>query len=234
MTGLVEAMERRGRVGAWPRWIWLVAAAAPAILAAVWVPVAEQFWPGRMLATVAGGLLVALSLTCAYTDLTWRKIPNWATYSAAAWGLAINAVGAFGATESASRPWLGAIGLGESLLGFAACFLIMLMVYRAAGGGAGDVKLAAAIGALLGPERGLNALVLSYIVAGVAIIAWAVWTVGPIRLFGGLARRVGAWLMPGWIAKPSSSQEELLRRPVALGIFFGIGTLTVLAGVDLR
>lgn len=208
----------------------LRAALVPAVLGPAWVVLAGRLLPGQPLATLAGLVLLLTLTACAYTDLTRRRIPNWATYTAVLWALVLNAAAAW----IGPRPWLGAVGIVESLLGLGACFLVLLMIYRASGSGAGDVKLAGAIGALLGPERGLNALVLTYLAAGVAIGAWAVWTVGPIRLFGGLARRVGSWAFPGRVARPSADQEQLLRRSVPLAPFFGIGTFFALQGLDLR
>ena len=61
------------------------------------------------------------------------------------------------------------------------CFLITLFGYDLSGGGAGDVKLAAVIGALLGVHDGVFAVAYSYVVAAIAIIAWSTYNNGPLR-----------------------------------------------------
>ena len=60
--------------------------------------------------------------------------------------------------------------------------VITLAGYHMSGRGAGDVKLAAAIGALLGVQHGVFAVAYSYIVAAVAIIIWSTWVNGPLAI----------------------------------------------------
>ena len=81
--------------------------------------------------------LVAVTVAVV-TDLRSRRIPNWLTGGALALGL----LGGF---------WLGGPSGGLSALGGAALgLLILLPFYAVRGMGAGDVKLLAAVGALLG------------------------------------------------------------------------------------
>jgi prepilin peptidase CpaA len=83
-------------------------------------------------AAVAGGAACA--------DLRWRRIPNWLTLGSALVGLALN-VWLYGAAGGLTT--LGGLALGLALL-------LPFYVLRAVG--AGDVKLLAALGALLGPQ----------------------------------------------------------------------------------
>jgi Flp pilus assembly protein protease CpaA len=220
------------------RCAWLAGLALPALVGPVWV-LALDHSPRSLPATWTGMVVVALVVTCACTDLIWRKIPNWATYPAVLWALGINAVGTLrgeppveGMGETVAVGPLGYVGFGRCLLGLAACFGVMFLVYRLSRGGAGDVKLAAALGALLGPERGFFALLCTFIVAGVVVAAWVVWTVGPLVLVKALGRLVGSFLLPWHVAPPSVEQRGLLRSPVPLGLFFAIGALTILSGVE--
>ena len=95
------------------------------------------------------------------------------------------------------------------------------------GRGAGDVKLAAVIGALLGVQHGVFAVAYSYIVAAVAIIVWSTWVNGPLAIVKAAVRTIGKVLGPLWPFPPSSTDTELLLRPIPLGPYFAIGTLLV-------
>src|SRR5262249_45056480 len=158
-----------------------------AALAPLWVRAVGRPEAAPFLGTWAGLVLALLVAACACTDLAWRKIPNWATYPALLWAVLLNAFAALAPGVAGAPAWpgvdptlhgagapglLGHVGLGWCLLGAVACFVVMFFIYRLAGGGAGDVKLAAALGALLGLEGGLTALVFTYIAAGVAALAW--------------------------------------------------------------
>jgi prepilin peptidase CpaA len=88
------------------------------------------------------------------TDLRRRRIPNWLTGGALAVGLAGGFV-------------LGGPSGGLSALAGATLGLVMLLPFYAAGGmGAGDVKLLAAVGALLGPEPLLSVAFYGALVGG--------------------------------------------------------------------
>ena len=121
----------------------------------------------------------------------------------------------------------GTIGFSASVIGAVVCFGIMLVPYALARGGAGDVKLAVAIGALLGVDAAILIIAFTYIIAGVAIAGWTVWNHGPLVLLSALLKRVGATLFPSWIAQPSQQQSLLLNKPIPLAGFFAIATAFV-------
>jgi len=112
-------------------------------------------------------LLTASLVICSVTDIRDRRIPNLVTFPLAAAALAANAAGSF---DTAIAAPLGAIGLTASLAGLAACFTLMLANHLFAGHGAGDVKLAAAIGGCIGFEAGLIALAYTYMIAGLVAV----------------------------------------------------------------
>lgn len=230
-----DAAEAAPPVDPRRRLAWLAALLAPAVLGPVWVLTVGRLLPGRVPGTLAGFVAVALLLTCSATDLRWHKIPNWATYPAFLWALLLNGLALLTAgppaeNGEASAGWLGAVGLGRSLAGAAVCFTIMFFIYRLAGGGAGDVKLATALGALMGVEDGVSILICTYLLAAVAMLSWAIWTVGPLHLAASLGRRIGAFLLPLWVAPPSAEQEKLLHRKVPLALFFTLGAALVWTG----
>lgn len=202
---------------------WLAALGFPAVIGPIWVALLARF--GAPLATGSGLILVFLLSVASYTDLRWRRIPNWATYPAALWGVALSAA------PAALRPLLGGIGLAESLVGLCAGFAAMFVIYHLAGAGAGDVKLAAALGTLLGPQQVLVILFWCYLLAGASALVVAAWTCGPLRLIGLLLRRIVAVLLPGRVAAPSQEDQQLLHAPMPLAAFFALGTALALSGI---
>lgn len=206
----------------------------------LWASVFSDDFPRAQWASWAGGLLLVVIGVCAYTDLRWHRIFNWATYSAFLWGLLINLaldvshwigqpIQPLG--HPGNPPWLnlGAIGLGRSLIAGLITFLLMFILYRISGGGAGDVKIATAIAVYLGLERSFSMLVYSYLAAGLYGLSLILWKLGPVASIGYVIRKFGSNLLPGRIAPPSEFDKTLLMSRIPLGGFFAIGTLAVLA-----
>lgn len=98
----------------------------------------------------------AVASVAAVLDLRWRRIPNWLTLSA------------FGAGVAVSVWRYGAPGVILALAGAALGLLMLLPFYAVRAIGAGDVKLLAALGALVGPQA-LVSVALYAAVAGGAI-----------------------------------------------------------------
>jgi len=219
-------------VGSPGRWVfWAMALIVPPCVWPLWV---RFVGAGPPAGTFASLILTLLLVTCSVTDLSHHRIPNWATYSGLAWALAINLAVWARVGNSRTPELLGAVGLQDSLEGAAACFGLMYAVYHVAGGGAGDVKLATVIGALLGARLGLFALALTYVVAGVTAFLVAVWVVGPFRLVAGLLRKLGSGLAPGRIVPPDPVQVRILSYPVPLAAFFSAGTVLAIASRETQ
>jgi Flp pilus assembly protein protease CpaA len=216
---------------------WAVALALPLIAGPVWC--LAWYSLGHWLSTVAGFVLLAVLGTSAVTDVREHRIYNWATYSAFLWALAINLASsllsssegalnqAYNRATMVSPELLGGVGIGQCLAGASLCFLITMFGYHLSGRGAGDVKLATAIGALMGVHHGVFAVAYSYIVAAVAILAWSAWVNGPLAIAKAAVRTIGGWLGPLWPFPPTGSDTALLVRPIPLGPYFAIGTLLV-------
>lgn len=207
---------------------WLAAFATPACIA-LWFLLSPSRLILADLRIAVTGLFV---LTCAYTDLRFRKIPNWATYPAALWALAINGLAALSQEVSGGASPEG-VGLSDSLLGGFVCFFVMTIVYNLAQGGAGDVKLAAALGLLLGLRDGLLVISITFVLAGVALTGWSIWKHGPFFFVRALLKQVGSLLLPLWIDGPSGNEQRLLAKPVPLGAFFALATMFVWSGIRL-
>ena len=97
-------------------------------------------------------LIALLAVVAGIYDIRYRRIPNWLVLPAIPLGFAL---GAF------LDPWQG---LWNSLLGYGLAVLIYLPMYALRGMGAGDVKLAAALGALAGWQGWLWILLFSAVV----------------------------------------------------------------------
>jgi prepilin signal peptidase PulO-like enzyme (type II secretory pathway) len=97
-------------------------------------------------------LAAAICLLAALFDACTTRIPNALTYTAILLGIAVNAAGSLlllNHADTATR-WLAAPTLSQSLLGFGACALVGIAGMVIARVGGGDIKLLAALGALLG------------------------------------------------------------------------------------
>src|SRR4029079_6283305 len=103
-------------------------------------------------------LLLALATIVAATDLFTHKIYNWTTYTGIVLALTVNWL---------ERGWEGPGGLEDSLKGFALCGGLMLAAYVLFNLGGGDVKLLAMVGAFLGVEQGLEALLWTFVLGGI-------------------------------------------------------------------
>jgi prepilin peptidase CpaA len=162
------------------------------------------------------GLAVALALIAGYTDWRWRRIPNWLTVPAFAAGLAANA---------AIGRWPG---LKASLLGAGLGLLLLLPFVLLRALGAGDWKLAGALGALVGPAILTDVLMASVFVAGLMAFALVIYKGRVRQTLRNIAALLGSLLrlhMPG--------AEVSLDNPQSLKVPYGVALAlsTVLYGL---
>jgi prepilin peptidase CpaA len=105
--------------------------------------------------------LTLVAATCAagtVIDLYTRRIPNALTFGVAAFGVL------------AAALHLGALTAGQALLGLAVGLALMLPGHVIGATGAGDVKLFAAIGTLIGPRTIVTAFVYTALAGGALAI----------------------------------------------------------------
>lgn len=102
-------------------------------------------------------LLLVLVGVAAIYDVRYRRIPNWLTLSGVVSGLALNTF--------IYRGWPG---LRLSLAGLATGLGIYLALYLLRAMGAGDVKLMAAVGALVGAQDWFGIFVITAIAGAFA------------------------------------------------------------------
>ena len=115
---------------------------------------------------LAGSLAISL-----VSDLRSRRIPNLVTLPAFALALLLR--GLLGG-------WDGPDGLASGLVGFAIAFVPFVLLAWAGGMGMGDVKLVAVVGACVGSERILFALLCIALVGGLQGLLALLWT-GTLR-----------------------------------------------------
>ena len=208
------------------RWYWRAAVLVPATVAVPWAVVGRELSLPSPLPTAAGAVLVLLLAAVLVTDLRARRIPNWATYTAAAWVAVLVALAAiFGEPDP---PAFGTPPPGEAVGGFVLGFVAMLVLFSVFGGGAGDVKLAAALGGLLGTQMIVSVLVYGYIVAGAFAVAFVVWRVGPLSILAS----IGSRLFPGRVRPPTSGVGDALRVHVPMAPFLAAGVVLALVFRD--
>jgi prepilin peptidase CpaA len=107
--------------------------------------------------------VVAIGMgAAAVIDLRTRRIPNILTATLAAIGIGLAAAG------------FGRVGLGAALLGCLLGLAFMMPGHIFGATGAGDVKLLAAAGALLGPKDTIYAFLYTAIAGGVLALVVAV------------------------------------------------------------
>ena len=129
--------------------------------------------------------MVVLTALCAglgsaaLVDTARRRIPNAISLGTAAGGVVLAASGASG------------ISLTSSLLGFFLGFLLMLPGHVLGATGAGDVKLFAAAGAVVGAGQIIPAFLLTAIAGGLLAFGIAWWRGRLLRTFRLTARLFG-------------------------------------------
>ncbi len=161
-----------------------------------------------MLATIF--LLVLMSVVV-WTDVARHKIYNWTTYPGILAALAMNGLGDMlawrgFASEERLQPW-GWIGLGPSLFGFLLCGGLMLACFVLFHIGGGDVKLMAMMGAFLGPQEGLEALLWTFVLGGCLGVILLIWRVGAWRLLVRVFRQF-VWSLRIFHWSPLTEEEH--------------------------
>jgi prepilin peptidase CpaA len=108
-------------------------------------------------------IFIPLVLSITYMDVRYRRIPNKQVLTILLCGIAINAF--FGAWH----------GLLASLLGMAMAFGLMFVLHVLGTMGAGDVKLFAAIGAVLGSSLVFQTFLIVAVTGGILAICKMVY-----------------------------------------------------------
>jgi prepilin peptidase CpaA len=160
------------------------------------------------------GFSVILVGIASYTDLRWRRIPNVLTFPAIGCGLVLYVV---------TGGWEGLL---LSLSGALLAPSMLSLVHGGKGPGMGDIKMAAALGAILGPTLGVMAMLLGVIVGGVGVVLWvsAEWGMfGDLWLINWMGRLFGRSR-----SEPAPERKEVSGVAIPYGVALAIGTLLTL------
>lgn len=165
--------------------------------------------PGQIEAGLKAGVLglaVALALIAGWTDWRSRRIPNWLTVSGFLVGVAANVL---------ASGWR--LGLETSLLGAGLGLLLLLPFVFLRSLGAGDWKLAGALGAFVGWEVLVNLLMGSVLVAGVMALGLVIYK----RRFKETLRNIGR-LLASMLTFHMPGAEVSLDNPQSLKVPYGV------------
>lgn len=171
-------------------------------------------------------VLVLAVLVATFTDLRTRRIPNWLTVSTLVMGFVLNALISY--PSPLDGVWLAAKG-------FALAFGLNLVMYMLHMTGAGDVKLLAAIGAMVGFSDFLGIFLLTALLGGVVAILMMLLK-GRVRQtlwnVGFMVGELMSWRAPHLRREQLDvGSEKALRLPGALRICMGVVTFLVMARV---
>jgi prepilin peptidase CpaA len=202
---------------------WISAFGLPIAAGPIWASFCGDGW--GFAGSVMGSQLLLLLAVTTITDIRSRKIYNYSTYPAILIAFAANCW----ASVTHSVPiFLGTVGAGSSLTGAAACFFVVFLAYQMTGCGAGDVKMATAIGAILGLHVGLTAVGYSYIVAAFAAVGSTLWAIGPLRFLRACGLAILDAVSPGKHQNSHPEDRQRFKSTIPMAPFFAIGTLLAL------
>jgi len=212
---------------------WRIAVLLPLVLAVPWIMICRGVGAPAEVGTLRGLLLALLLLSATVTDLLRRRIYNWTTYTALGWIVLLELVGSVlaGVSENemgsvaAVVAALGMLPWRDSVAGFVAGFAILFVLYNIFRGGAGDLKLVAVLGALVGVNSIIEILIYSYILAGVFAACLVVGIAGPESVLAFAARTLG---LGGHRAGQAANVRGCLKRQVPMAPFIAGGTLLAL------
>src|SRR5580698_5729122 len=168
----------------------------------------------------AEALLLLVVLCAAVYDVRYRRIPNWLSMSGVLAGLALN-----------TFLYQGWPGMLLSLQGLGVGFGVYFLLYLVRAMGAGDVKLMAAVGAIVGWRDWFGTFLITAIIGGAMALILAA-TKGRVRKTLWNVSFIISELKSG---RPAYMKREELdvRNPKALGLPHGaviaVGTIFFLA-----
>jgi len=164
-------------------------------------------------------LTVLLVGVAVFTDLRWRRIPNILTFTAFFAALVIRVA------------FQGISGLGLALAGALVAPIVILLLHGGRGLGMGDVKLAAAIGAIVGPFLAVVTMLVTAVAGGILAIAMMVQPGGQlngiISIFSiGIPFKRGSRAKGSNNSPATSSPRAVATMPY--GVAIGVGSLLTL------
>ncbi len=167
------------------------------------------------LTIVSSALLVPLAVVITYYDARYRRIPNAFVLATLVAGLSVNTI------------IDGTHGLLASLGGCALAFGLMFMLHIFGAMGAGDVKLFAAVGSVVGSSLVLPTFLVVLLTGGVLAVVTMI-RAGAVRETLWRVAQIFVGLLPGW-EMPRFSVPAERRYTIPYGVAITLGSLISLA-----
>ncbi|HYE64476.1 MAG TPA: A24 family peptidase [Pyrinomonadaceae bacterium] len=164
---------------------------------------------------IIAAFLIPLALIISYYDVRYRRIPNPFVLATLLIGIFTNAI--FGGLDGALA----------SLGGCALAFMLMFVLHVFGAMGAGDVKLFAAIGSVIGASLVLPTFVVVVLTGGVLAVLTMV-RAGAVRSTMQNVLLILVGLLPGW-KMPRFAIPVDRRYTIPYGVAITIGSLISLA-----
>jgi prepilin peptidase CpaA len=158
-----------------------------------------------------------MAICAAVLDWRYRRIPNWLTVSGLVAGIGLN------------TALFGWAGMKTGLLGVALGLGLLLPFVLLRSLGAGDWKLAGALGACLGPRQLMTVLMGTILVAGVMALVVVIWRRRLMQTLRNIVRMLAAFFrlrMPGPEVSLDSPQSTKIPFGVAMAftvLLVGVG-----------
>lgn len=160
-------------------------------------------------------LLVPLAIIIAYYDVRYRRIPNAFVLATLTGGLVINLI------------FAGLGGVWTSLGGCVLAFIPLFILHIFGGMGAGDVKLFAAIGAVVGTSLVVPTLLIVVLTGGV-IAVYSMIRNKTVRATMQRVLMILVGLLPGWQV-PRFAVPVDRRHTIPYGVAIMLGSLISVA-----
>jgi prepilin peptidase CpaA len=170
--------------------------------------------PGTLI-IVSSALLIPLAVVITYYDARYRRIPNAFVLATLVAGLSVNII------------INGAGGALTSLGGCALAFALMFMLHIFGAMGAGDVKLFAAIGSVIGASLVVPTFLVVALVGG-ALAVVTMFRAGTVRETLWRVVQIFVGFLPGW-EMPRFSVPAERRYTIPYGVAITVGSLISLA-----
>ena len=164
---------------------------------------------------VIAALLVPLAVIITYYDVRYRRIPNAFVLATLLSGLIINTI--YGG-------WKGTLA---SLGGCAIAFILMFMLHIFGAMGAGDVKLFAGIGSVIGASLVVPTFLVVVLVGG-ALAVVTMFRAGTVKETLWRVVQIFIGFLPGW-EMPRFSVPAERRYTIPYGVAITLGSLISLA-----
>ena len=159
-------------------------------------------------------LFIPLAIAIVYMDVRYRRIPNKLVFATLVAGISLNLV---------FRGWHG---LASSLEGMLVAFVMMFLLHIVGTMGAGDVKLFAAVGSIVGISSVLQTLLIVALMGGLIAIGKMIYArrvgrtmLGVAQFFFGL---LPGQTVPRFEVPPDGSNTLPYAIPICLGALVSV------------